>query len=218
MSTSRSRRGRSAGRDADQRGRRQLRVRSRGGLLASDALRYAGTATTLPSEGSAELPVHGASTLKVDRPHVANGGSVTFSGQVEGRPLPEREARRDYRSASATNGRPSARSAPMRGRVEHRIPVQTHVRRRGIRFRRGCPGEAGFPLEPGHSPPVPSPLGVDHARPPRPTKEKKTTSEESAADHRLRQRDRDARRCSSPWVESPGPRPSSRDTISGLTH
>ena len=49
---------------------------------------YAGTPTTLPSEGSAEVLVHGASTLKVKPAHVLNGGSVTFRGDVDGRPLP----------------------------------------------------------------------------------------------------------------------------------
>src|SRR5262249_6839208 len=51
---------------------------------------YAGTEATPPAGGSAELLVHGASTLRVDRDHVPNGHSVTFSGQVEGKPLPEK--------------------------------------------------------------------------------------------------------------------------------
>lgn len=51
---------------------------------------YAGTPTTLPSEGIAELLVHGASTIKVKPDHVINGGSVTFSGQVQGSPFRRR--------------------------------------------------------------------------------------------------------------------------------
>jgi 5-hydroxyisourate hydrolase-like protein (transthyretin family) len=50
---------------------------------------YSGTATTLPAEGTAELLVHGTSTLKVKPAHVLNGGAVTFTGEVEGRPLPQ---------------------------------------------------------------------------------------------------------------------------------
>lgn len=50
---------------------------------------YPGTATILPGEDSATLLVKGTSTFKVKPKRVLNGNSVTFSGQVKGRPLPE---------------------------------------------------------------------------------------------------------------------------------
>jgi hypothetical protein len=50
---------------------------------------YPGTATILPVEDTATLLVKGTSTFTVKPKRVQNGDSVTFSGRVKGRPLPE---------------------------------------------------------------------------------------------------------------------------------
>ena len=50
---------------------------------------YPGTATILPVEDTATLLVKGTSTFTVKPKRVLNGDSVTFSGRVKGRPLPE---------------------------------------------------------------------------------------------------------------------------------
>jgi hypothetical protein len=116
---------------------------------------YGGTATTLPSEGSAELLVHGASTLKVDRAHVANGDSVTFSGQVEGRPLPEKgklvelQVRLSHEWSTFRTIRTDTE-----GKWSIEYPFKRTCGVEEYRFRAQLPGEAGYPLEPGHSPTV----------------------------------------------------------------
>jgi hypothetical protein len=113
---------------------------------------YGGTATTLPSEGSAELLVHGASTLKVDHDHVLNGGSVVFSGEVEGRPLPEKgklielQVRLSHEWSTFRTIRSDEKGA---WSIEY--PFRRTCGTAEYRFRAELPGEAGFPLEPGHS-------------------------------------------------------------------
>ncbi|HEX4307192.1 MAG TPA: Ig-like domain repeat protein [Solirubrobacterales bacterium] len=116
---------------------------------------YAGTATTLPSEGSAELLVHGASTLKVKPEHVLNGGSVTFSGEVEGRPLPEtgKLVELQVRLSHEWSTFRTIRS-DTNGEWSIEYPFKRTCGVEEYRFRAELPGEAGFPLEPGHSPPV----------------------------------------------------------------
>jgi hypothetical protein len=117
---------------------------------------YGGTATTLPSEGSAELLVHGTSTLKVDRDHVLNGQSVTFSGEVEGRPLPEegKLIELQYRASDEWVTFRTIRS-DAEGRWSIEYPFKRTCGVEEYRFRVMLPGEAGFPLEPGHSHIVP---------------------------------------------------------------
>ncbi|MBS1886321.1 MAG: carboxypeptidase regulatory-like domain-containing protein [Actinobacteria bacterium] len=116
---------------------------------------YAGTATTLPSEGSAELLVRAASTLKVRPQHVLNGGSVTFSGRVEGRPLPpsgklvELEVHLSHEWSTFR----TIRSDP-NGEWSIEYPFKRTCGVEEYGFRAELPGEAGFPLEPGHSPTV----------------------------------------------------------------
>jgi Bacterial Ig-like domain (group 3) len=116
---------------------------------------YGGTPTTLPSEGSAELLVHGASTLKVEPEHVLNGGSVTFTGQVEGRPLPamgklvELQVRLTHEWSTFR----TIRSGP-EGEWSIEYPFKRTCGTEEYPFRAELPGEAGFPLEPGHSPTV----------------------------------------------------------------
>jgi hypothetical protein len=117
---------------------------------------YSGTATTLPSEGSAELLVNGSSTLKVDHDHVLNGQSVTFSGEVEGRPLPEKGKliELQYRASDEWITFRTIRSDAT-GRWSIEYPFKRTCGVEKYRFRVRLPGEAGFPLEPGHSHVVP---------------------------------------------------------------
>jgi 5-hydroxyisourate hydrolase-like protein (transthyretin family) len=113
---------------------------------------YSGTPTTLPSEGSAELLVHGASTIEVKPKHVINGGSVTFTGQVEGRPLPamgklvELEVWLTHEWSTFRTSRTDAE-----GRWSIEYPFKRTCGVEEYKFRARLPGEAGFPLEPGHS-------------------------------------------------------------------
>jgi hypothetical protein len=116
---------------------------------------YAGTATTLPAEGSAELLVHGTSTLKVEPGHVLNGGSVTFTGEVRGRPLPadgklvELQVRLSHEWSTFRTIRSGAD-----GSWSIPYAFERTCGRESYRFRARLPGEAGYPLEPGHSPVV----------------------------------------------------------------
>ncbi|MBS1885663.1 MAG: hypothetical protein JSU06_00575 [Actinobacteria bacterium] len=113
---------------------------------------YGGTATTLPSEGSAELLVRGASTLKVDHDHVLNGQSVDFSGEVEGRPLPAdgKLIELQYRASDEWVTFRTIRS-DAKGRWSIEYPFKRTCGVEEYRFRVELPGEAGYPLEPGHS-------------------------------------------------------------------
>jgi len=114
---------------------------------------YAGTATTLPAEGSAELLVHGTSTLKVRPARVLNGGSVTFTGEVRGRPLPadgkliELQVRLSHEWSTFRTIRSGAD-----GSWSIPYAFERTCGREAYRFRARLPGEAGYPLEPGHSP------------------------------------------------------------------
>src|SRR4029077_19155907 len=108
-----------------------------------------------PAEGSAEVLVHGASTLKVDRDHVPNGGSITFGGQVEGEPLPEKgklvelQVRLSHEWSTFRTTRSDAS-----GKWSIEYPFKRTCGVEEYRFRARLPGEAGYPLEPGHSPVV----------------------------------------------------------------
>jgi 5-hydroxyisourate hydrolase-like protein (transthyretin family) len=117
---------------------------------------YGGTATTLPAEGSAELLVHGASTLEAKPAHVLNGGSVTFSGTVEGRPLPadgklvELQVRLTHEWSTFR----TTRTDP-EGKWSVEYPFKRTCGKAEYRLRARLPAEAGWPLEPGRSPVVP---------------------------------------------------------------
>ncbi|MBN9621784.1 MAG: hypothetical protein J0H06_02350 [Actinobacteria bacterium] len=113
---------------------------------------YSGTATSLPAEGSAEVLVHSASTIKVKPTHVLNGGSVTFSGEVEGRPLPaagklvELQVWLTHEWSTFR----TIRTDP-EGRWSIEYPFKRTCGKEEYKFRARLPGEGGFPLEPGQS-------------------------------------------------------------------
>ena len=116
---------------------------------------YAGTATSLPAEGSAELLVHGTSSLAVKPDQVLNGGSVTFTGEVRGRPLPDKgklvelQVRLSHEWSTFRTIR-----SDQKGEWTIPYPFKRTCGKAEYRFRARLPGEAGYPLEPGHSPVV----------------------------------------------------------------
>ena len=83
------RRGRSPGRDPEHRGSRaDSSMRRRPTPPSGCASSTRGRRRPCLPKGALSSSSNGASTLKVDPTQVLNGGSVTFSGRVRGRPLP----------------------------------------------------------------------------------------------------------------------------------
>jgi hypothetical protein len=122
---------------------------------ASQSLRftYPGTAARLPAEDKVGLLVSGGSTLAVSRTRILNGQSVVFSGRVQGRPLPAtgKLIELQVRLADEWSTFHTIRSATDgRWRITYRFERTCGVER--FRFRARLPGEAGYPLESGHSP------------------------------------------------------------------
>lgn len=122
---------------------------------ASQALRFAygGTATRLPAEDKVGLLVTGRSTFSVNRQRILNGQSVVFSGRVQGRPLPEAGKLIELQvrlSDEWSTFRTIRSKADGSWRIPY--PFQRTCGLEHFRFRAALPGEAGWPLEPGHSP------------------------------------------------------------------
>ena len=111
---------------------------------------YPGTATILPGEDTATLLVKGTSTFKVKPKHVLNGNSVTFSGHVKGRPLPEagKLIELQVRFASGMADLPHDPQRP-RGRLAHPLPLRPHLRRAALPTSgRICPPRPAIRLRP----------------------------------------------------------------------
>jgi hypothetical protein len=122
---------------------------------ASQALRFAypGTSTRLPAEDEVSLLVSGRSTFSVNRPRVLNGQSVVFSGRVQGRPLPAAGKLIELQVRLSEEWS-TFRTIRSRSDGSWRIsyPFKRTCGKQHFRFRARIPGEAGYPLEPGHSP------------------------------------------------------------------
>lgn len=122
---------------------------------ASQDLRFAypGTATRLPAEDKVTLLVSGRSTFKVNRSHVLNGQSVVFEGRVQGRPLPAagKLIELQVRLSEEWSTFRTIRSKPD-GTWRISYPFKRTCGVQHFRFRARLPGEASYPLEPGHSP------------------------------------------------------------------
>ena len=122
---------------------------------ASQALRFAypGTSTRLPAEDKVSLRVSGRSTFAVNRSHVLNGQSVIFEGRVQGRPLPAagKLIELQVRLSEEWSTFRTIRSKPD-GTWRISYPFKRTCGVQHFRFRAGLPGEASYPLEPGHSP------------------------------------------------------------------
>lgn len=115
---------------------------------------YSGTATILPVEDTATLLVRASSTISVKPKHVLNGGSVTFSGTVMGRPLPERGKLLELQFRTADDDWQTFRTTRSQSDGDWSI-AYTFERTCDVvlfHFRAHLQGEAGFPLEPGNSP------------------------------------------------------------------
>ncbi|HVQ59565.1 MAG TPA: hypothetical protein VMS60_11730 [Solirubrobacterales bacterium] len=113
---------------------------------------YAGTATVLPAEDTATLLVKASSTISVSSKHVLNGQSVTFSGRVKGRPLPEagKLLELQWFSSEWETFRTIHSRVDGTWSLPYRFKRTCGIQR--FRFRARLPGEASFPLEPGNSP------------------------------------------------------------------
>jgi hypothetical protein len=113
---------------------------------------YQGTATILPVEDTATLLVKATSTISVKPKHILNGDSVTFSGRVKGRPLPqagkliELQVRLPGEWQTFRTIRTDSHGA---WRIRYSFRRTCGVQR--YPFRVHLPGEAGYPLEPGNS-------------------------------------------------------------------
>lgn len=113
---------------------------------------YPGTATVLPVEGVATLLVDAASSFKVNRERVLNGGSVVFSGRVKGRPLPEAGKLMELQ-VKLTPEWQTFRT--LRTEADGTWKIKYEFRRTcGLQkweFRVHIPGEDTYPLEPSNS-------------------------------------------------------------------
>lgn len=113
---------------------------------------YQGTATILPVEDTATLLVKATSAISVEPKHVLNGDSVTFSGRVKGRPLPEagKLVELQVRLTEEWQTFRTIRSDPHGAwSIPYRFQRTCGVQR--YRFRAHLPGEANYPLESGNS-------------------------------------------------------------------
>lgn len=113
---------------------------------------YPGTATILPIEGTATLLVKGTSTFSVKPKHVLNGKSVTFKGQVKGRPLPEAGKLLELQ-VRFTSGWQTFRTVRTKADGTWRIPYlfDRTCGEPEFDFRAHLAAEAGWPLETGNS-------------------------------------------------------------------
>lgn len=113
---------------------------------------YGGAATILPVEGVVTVLATATSTFSVKPKHVLNGDSVTFSGRVKGRPLPEAgkllelqvELSDEWQTFRTVRSEPDGT-----WRIVYPFKRTCGIQR--FPFRTHLPGEAGYPLEPGNS-------------------------------------------------------------------
>jgi hypothetical protein len=113
---------------------------------------YPGTATRLPAEDKVALLVAGRSTFVVSRSRISNGQTVTFSGRVQGRPLPPtgKLLELQVRLPGEWETFRTIRSEPDgRWRIRYQFRRTCGVQRYQLRIR--LPGEAGYGLSPGAS-------------------------------------------------------------------
>ncbi|HEY5977339.1 MAG TPA: hypothetical protein VIT85_05735 [Solirubrobacterales bacterium] len=113
---------------------------------------YPGTATILPIEDIATLLVKGTSTFTVKPKRVQNGDSVTFSGRVKGRPLPEAGKLLELQ-VRFTSGWQTFRTIHTDTDGTWQIPYlfDRTCGKQAFDFRAHLAGEAGWPLEAGNS-------------------------------------------------------------------
>jgi hypothetical protein len=114
---------------------------------------YPGTATILPVEDTATLLVKAASSFTAQPKNILNGGSVTFSGRVRGRPLPEggKLVELQWLATGEWQTFRTVRTGPD-GTWRIPYPFKRTCGVQEYRFRPHIPGEGGYPLEPGNGP------------------------------------------------------------------
>jgi hypothetical protein len=114
--------------------------------------RWHGTGTARPASADVDVAVPARSTIRVDRRRVRNGESVTFSGRLTGRPLPEGgklvdlqvKLRGRWRTFATPRAGPGGRWA-----YPYRFEATRGLVR--YRFRARIRREAAYPYELGHS-------------------------------------------------------------------
>ena len=114
--------------------------------------RWAGTGTARPAATGIDVLVPARSSITVDRRRVLNGGSVTFSGRLVGRPLPDGGKLVDLQVK--LRGRWRTFAAPRAGSGGRWSYAYRFEATRGVvrySFRARIRREAAYPYELGHS-------------------------------------------------------------------
>ena len=114
--------------------------------------RFRGLGQYRRSEGTVDVLVPGAATLKSSKRRVANGQSVVFTGKLLSKPLPKRGKVVDlqvfYRGKWRTFGTPRA---GRKGRFKFRYRFEATRRTTVYRFRARLRAESAYPYELGYS-------------------------------------------------------------------
>ncbi|MDX6644139.1 MAG: large repetitive protein, partial [Solirubrobacteraceae bacterium] len=124
---------------------------------SSRALRfgYAGSQAILPAQGSVELAVPAASSIRVDRARVRNGQVVTFSGRLRALPVPAGGKLVELQvvlSGRWQTFRTTSTDQSGRWAIRYRFQRTSGVQH--FRFRARLPRESSYPFEGGASSPV----------------------------------------------------------------
>jgi hypothetical protein len=114
--------------------------------------RFRGLGDYRRSEGSADVLVPGAATLKSSKKQVSNGQSVGFTGRLRGKPLPARGKVVDlqvfYRGKWRTFGTPRANK---KGQFRFRYRFEATRTTTTYKFRARLRAESAYPYELGYS-------------------------------------------------------------------
>lgn len=108
--------------------------------------------TILPAQDTVEILTRGSSSLRVSKQRTLNGGSVVFSGQVRGQPLPAAGKLVEVQ-VRLSKGWQTFRTlrTDAAGQWGQRYRFQNTCGVEHFRFRARVPEEAGYPFETGAS-------------------------------------------------------------------
>jgi hypothetical protein len=122
------------------------------GVSRKVTFRFRGLGQYRRTEGTVDLLVPAAATLKPSKRTVANGQSVTFTGTVRGKPLPPRGKVVDlqvfYRGKWRTFGTPRANK---KGKFKFRYRFEATRSTTTYKFRARVRAESAYPYELGYS-------------------------------------------------------------------